>query len=90
MKGNSIGLWTVEEGWCRGRGTNGLLLSLHAKGGRIIRATQKHITRNWGKRTDIFVSILKLAAGKRDVHGVTAEEAKDKADEVFDYASFCT
>ena len=36
---------------------------------------------------DIFVPILKVDAAKREVYGVMAEEAKDRANEIFDYAS---
>jgi hypothetical protein len=36
---------------------------------------------------DIFVPILKVDAAKREVYGVMAEEAVDKANEIFDYAS---
>ena len=36
---------------------------------------------------DIFVPILKVDASRREVHGVMAEEAKDRANEIFDYES---
>src|SRR5258708_5398907 len=46
----------------------------------------------WRKRSrrkhmDIFVPILKVDAARREVHGVMAEEAKDRANEIFDYES---
>lgn len=36
---------------------------------------------------DIFVPILKVDAAKREVHGVLAEDRKDKSGETFDYES---
>jgi hypothetical protein len=36
---------------------------------------------------DIFVPIFKVDAARREVHGVMASEVKDKAGEVFDYAT---
>ncbi len=36
---------------------------------------------------DIFVPILKVDASRREVHGVMAEEARDRANEIFDYES---
>jgi hypothetical protein len=36
---------------------------------------------------NIFARITKIDATKREVHGVMAEEARDKAGEIFDYAS---
>lgn len=36
---------------------------------------------------EIFVPILKVDAARREVHGVMAEDAKDKAGETFDYAT---
>jgi hypothetical protein len=36
---------------------------------------------------DIFVPILKVDAATREVHGVMAEEARDKSGETFDYES---
>src|SRR6266849_4746914 len=36
---------------------------------------------------DIFVPILKVDASQREVHGVMAEEARDRANEIFDYES---
>jgi hypothetical protein len=36
---------------------------------------------------DIFVPILKVDAARREVHGVMAEEARDKSGETFDYES---
>ena len=36
---------------------------------------------------NIFARITKIDAANREVHGVMAEEAPDKAGEIFDYAS---
>jgi len=35
---------------------------------------------------DIFVPLFKVDAAKREVHIIIAEEAKDKAREIFDYS----
>jgi hypothetical protein len=56
----------------------------------MIRATQKHSTRNWEEARSIFVPLFKVNAAKREVRGSMAEEAKGKPDAIFDYAFSCT